>query len=84
MIQTHPIQTQGEGTLSIMIRKRDNRQAVKALRLVLGFGLDEVEVLVKVVELVMVKGRNRVSLHASPNNQCRETTKTDLLGSKKR
>jgi len=45
--------------------------------------LDEVEVLVKVVELVMVKGRNRVSLHASPNNQCRETTKTDLLGSKK-
>jgi len=50
---------------------------------VLGFGLDEVEVLVKVVELVMVKGRNRVSLHASPNNQCRETTKTDLLGSKK-
>ena len=47
---------------------RDNRQAVKALRLVLGFGLDEVEVLVKVVELVMVKGRNRVSLHASPNN----------------
>ena len=47
------------------------------------FGLDEVEVLVKVVELVMVKGRNRVPLHASPSNQCRETTKTDPLESKK-
>ena len=64
--------------------QRDNRQAVKALRqVVLWFGLDEVEVLVKVVELVMVKGRNRVPLHASPSNQCRETTKTDLLESKK-
>ena len=45
-----------------------------------GFGLDEVEV--KVGELVMVKGRNDVPLHVSGSNQCRETTKKDLLDSK--
>ena len=48
----------------------------------LWFGLDEVEVLVKLVELVMVKGRNEVPLHVSGSNQCRETTKKDLLDSK--
>ena len=65
--------------------QRDNRQAVKVLRqLVLwfGLGLDEVEVLVNVGELVMVKGRKEVPLHVSRSIQCRENTKKDLLDSK--